>query len=94
MQARDEQIKRAELTSSIGAGILGGGLALLLYQLIQPYAIPILALGLLTHSWGMYHKHHLQSDSETTRIWWSERAYWACWIGLAGLVIYIVVATF
>jgi len=89
-----EQIKRAELTSSIGACILGGGLALLLDPFIRPYAIPILAIGLLTHSWGMYHKHRLQSSSESARIWWSEWAYLACWIGLVGLVIYIFVASF
>lgn len=90
MQTANEQIKRADLTSSLGAGILGGGIALLLSQFLLAYAVPILLLGLLTHTWGMYHKHRLQSDAAAARIRWAEWAYWACWIGLAGLALFIL----
>ncbi|MEX2161552.1 MAG: hypothetical protein WD751_06510 [Anaerolineales bacterium] len=90
MQSVHEQIKRADLTSSLGAGILGGGIALLLGQVLMPFAVPILLLGLLIHTWCMFHKHRLQDDSDLPRIKWAEWAYWACWVGLAGLAIYIV----
>ncbi len=90
MQTVNEQVKRAELTSSVGAGILGGGITLLLSEFLLAYALPILLLGLLTHTWGMYHKHRLQADSTAPRIRWAEWAYWACWIALVGLGVYIV----
>ena len=41
-------LKRAELLSSLGAGVLGAGVALLLANLLTPYAIPILLLGLIS----------------------------------------------
>lgn len=94
MQTTNEQIKRAELTSSVGAGILGGGIALLFGLVLAPYTVPILLLGLVMHSWGMYHKHRLVSDSDSPRIKWAEWAYVVCWIGLAGLAIYIVFSSF
>lgn len=41
------RIKKAELLSSIGAGVLGAGIALLLTKFLTPYAIPILLIGLI-----------------------------------------------
>jgi len=40
------RIKKAELLSSLGAGVLGAGIALLLPNQLAPYAISILLLGL------------------------------------------------
>lgn len=85
------QIKRAELLSSIGAGVLGAGIALLWASILAPYAVPILLLGLLAHAGGMYKKHQLERHGESTRIWWVEALYWLCWLGLAGLLIFILV---
>ena len=85
------QIKRAELLSSLGAGVLGAGIALLLTNLLATYAIPILLLGLVSHTIGMSRKHSLEGDGNSSRVWWVEAFYWFCWVALAALLLYIFV---
>lgn len=88
------RIKRAELLSSIGAGVLGGGIALLLAKFLAPYSIPILLLGLISHAAGMSRKHGLEGQSQSVRLGWAEALYWFCWLALAALLIFIVVRQF
>jgi len=88
------RIKKAELLSSIGAGVLGAGIALLLVNLLAPYAVPILLLGLISHTAGMFRKHGLEQQGEVVHIWWVETLYWFCWLALAGLLIFIIVRRF
>ena len=87
-------LKRAELLSAIGAGVLGAGIALLLPNLLVPYAIPILLLGLISHSVGMFQKHGLERQVEPVRVWWAEALYWFCWLALAALLVFIVIRQF
>ena len=82
--------KRADTTSAVGAGVLGAGIGILLGRSLEAYAIPIIALGLLMHAWGMYDKHRLESGVGTGRLWWAEALYWGCWIGLLALAVYTV----
>lgn len=84
------RLKRAETTSAIGAGVLGAGLALLFPDLLRSYAVPILVLGLVMHSWGMFDKHRLEVNEGAVRIWWVEALYWGCWVALAGLLVYVI----
>lgn len=85
------RVKRAETTSSIGAGILGAGIALLLPTRFRTYALLILGLGLVMHVWGMYDKHRLEFGGGAIRVWWAELLYWLCWVTLAALVLYLLV---
>lgn len=85
------RIKRAELLSSVGAGVLGGGLALLFAKTLGPYAIPILLIGLLGHAFGMYQKHQLEQQGTSIRIWWMEALYWFCWLILIVLLAIIII---
>ena len=85
------RVKRAETTSSIGAGVLGAGIALLLPTRFRAYALPILAVGLVMHVWGMYDKHRLESLGGPARLWWAELLYWLCWVTLAALLLYLLV---
>ena len=85
------RLKRAETTAAMGAGILGAGLALLLPDWLQRYAVTLLLLGLVMHAWGMYDKHRLEAGAGAARIWWVETLYWGCWIILAALAVYGVV---
>jgi hypothetical protein len=87
-------MKRAELLSSLGAGVLGAGLALLLPNQLTPYAIPILLLGLISHAVGMSQKHGLEQQGAVVRVWWAEALYWLCWLALAALLILIVIRQF
>jgi hypothetical protein len=88
------RVKRAELLSSLGAGVLGAGIALLLPNQLVPYAIPILLLGLISHSVGMFQKHGLEQQGEVVRVWWTEVLYWFCWLGLVALLFFIVFRLF
>jgi len=83
------QVKRAELLSSLGAGILGAGIGLLLANTLAGYAPLILLLGLVAHSIGMFKKHQLEQGGQV-RIWWVDALYWLCWLALAVLLIYII----
>ena len=88
------RIKKAELLSSIGAGVLGAGIALLLANLLSPYAVPILLLGLISHAAGMFQKHGLEQQGEVVRVWWVDVLYWFCWLGLAALLLFVIVRQF
>jgi hypothetical protein len=87
-------MKKAELLSSLGAGVLGAGIALLLANLLTPYAIPILLLGLISHAVGMSQKHGLEPKGEAVRVWWAEALYWLCWLALIALLLLIVIRQF
>ena len=84
------RVKRAETTSSIGTGVLGAGIALLFPTRFQAFALPILAIGLVMHVWGMYDKHRLESVGRTTRLWWAELLYWFCWLTLGAVLLYLL----
>jgi hypothetical protein len=88
------RVKKAELLSSLGAGVLGAGIALLLENLLTPYAIPILVLGLISHAVGMFQKHGLEGQDQAVRVWWAEALYWLCWLALIGLLVLIVIRQF
>ena len=82
-------MKRAEITSSNGAGVLRCGLGLLLVRYLEPYTVPVLVLGALLHGWGMLDKHRIERASLSDRLRWVEVLYWVCWVALALLVAYI-----
>jgi hypothetical protein len=92
--ANTTRIKKAELLSSLGAGVLGAGIALLLPNQLAPYAIPILLLGLISHAVGMSQKHGLEQQGEVVRVWWAEALYWFCWLALGALLVWIIVRQF
>lgn len=88
------RIKKAELLSSMGAGVLGGGITLLLAKFLTPYAIPILLIGLISHAAGMSRKHELEGQSQSIRLGWAEALYWFCWLALVALLLFIVIRQF
>ena len=84
------RVKRAELTSGVGALVLGTGLGALFAQYLAPAAIPVLAAGLLLHAWGMYDKRRLERGSEAASVRYATALYWLCWALLALVVGYLV----
>ena len=83
------RLKRAELTSGVGALLLGLGLGVMLARYLEPYGFALLVLGLLMHVWGMLSKHRLESSFEAASAWWSEALYWLCWAALVSLAGYM-----
>ncbi len=85
----ENKLKRLELLGGLGAGILGAGLALLFAEHIKQFAIPLLLLGIVSHGWTMFQKGRLELQAGIGQPRWADAAEWACWIMMAGLLVYI-----
>jgi hypothetical protein len=70
------RMKQANLASAVGAGVLGGGIGVLLAQYIGPYAVPLVVVGIVMHVWGMLENRRLEAVAP--RVWWAEALYWLC----------------
>ena len=80
------RLKLAELTSSFGAGVLGAGIGALFAGWLDGLGLPILAVGLLLHAWGMRDEHALEAGRDQPM--WAVMLYWACWVILGALAFY------
>jgi len=83
-------VKQAELAASLGAGVLGAGLALLAPPWLRSYALLLLLVGLVVHVAGMTLKYRLERR-QAPPAWWERLLFWLCWVGLAGLGLWIAV---
>ena len=68
-------------------------LALLFAELLAPYAVAILIVGLCAHAWGMFQKHQLEGRASSARLWWAELLYWSRRVALALLVVVMAVCS-
>ena len=85
-------MRRAEVLSTTGAGVLGAGIGLLLERWLAAFSVALLVVGIVAHAWGMYARHRLDSRAHAARAKWEEPVYWLCWIALAGLIAYAFIA--
>ena len=84
------RLKRAELLSTVGAGVLGAGIGLLLAEHLVRYAVAMLIVGIIVHGWGMFDKRRLENERSGTRGWWFDVLYWVCWAMLAALLLVVL----
>lgn len=84
-----DRIKRMDLLGGLGAGILGGGLALLFARWLESFAVPALLLGVATHGWAMYQKGRLERAEGLSEPRWTLVTEGVCWVLLAVLALYI-----
>ena len=89
MDAATTREKLGQLTSSVGAGILGIGIGAMIARPLDGLEPIIIGAGLVLHLWGMIDNH--RADARRPQPWWSSAAYWICWIGLAALVVAIAI---
>jgi hypothetical protein len=75
--------KLAELTSGVGALVLGVGLGALFPHWFGSIAGLIVFAGLSLHAFGMWDKHRLEAGSEADDSQWAVALYWVCWLLLA-----------
>jgi len=80
---------RADLLGSVGAGVLGAGLALLFRETLAALAVPLLRLGGAVHGLAMYQKHNLDASQRSAEPRWIEWTYWTCWLLLLVLAGYV-----
>lgn len=65
------RLKLAELTSGVGALVLGIGLGALFAQWFERMAVAITLAGLTAHAFGMWDKHQLESQAVKGESLWS-----------------------
>jgi hypothetical protein len=91
MEARSA-MKKAELLSTMGAGVLGAGIALLLARWVGTAGLPLLIVGVAMHSFGMYQKRKLEDQGKPVRPRWENALYWICWMLLAAVLGWAIAA--
>lgn len=89
MTAIVQRQKLAQLTSSIGAGVLGVGIGALAASPLRGLEVIVIVVGLVLHLWGMVDNH--RAERGTPQPAWATATYWLCWVGLAVLVGAMVV---
>jgi hypothetical protein len=89
--ARPDRLRLAELTSGVGAVVLGIGLGVLLSDRLAGFGFGVLAAGIAVHGWGMYDRRRQERRQGAVNPWWATALYWACWIGLGGMLGWIVI---
>ena len=85
------RVKLAELTSGVGALVLGIGLGALFATWIGPTAGFVTLAGLAVHAFGMWDKHRIEKRTEADADRLVLTLYWVCWLMLGGVVVYLVV---
>jgi hypothetical protein len=85
------RLKLAELTSGIGALVLGVGFGALFPHWFAPAGGLLLAAGGVAHAFGMWDKHRIEArDVESGP--WLTALYWTCWLLLAGVAVLLFAA--
>ena len=79
------RLKLAELTSGIGALVLGVGLGALFPQWFIPAAGFLTFAGLSFHAFGMWDKHRLEARGQTENPAWVVTLYGVSWLILAAV---------
>jgi hypothetical protein len=86
--ARLPVAKAADLALTLGAMVLGAGLAGDFPDTVRDFAVPLLGVGLVVHGAGMTLKQRLESRDGPSA-WWERFLFWLCWVLLAGLALWI-----
>ena len=84
--------KLAELTSGLGALVLGIGLGALGAPWIGRAAAPIAAVGLVAHAFGMWDGHRQDARGHLDSPPWVRVLYWLCWLLLAAALLPLAAA--
>ena len=85
------RLKLAELTSGVGALVLGVGLGSLFPHWFGSIGGLVTFVGLTLHAFGMWDKHRLEAHSEAHSPLWIVAFYWACWLLLAAVLAVLLV---
>lgn len=83
-------LRLAELTSGIGALVLGVGLGAQFAAHLSASAIPIMVVGAFLHAWGMFAKHRIETRTAGPEPKWETALYRLCWVLLAVLAGYLI----
>jgi hypothetical protein len=91
MHSKTSRERFAELTSSLGAGILGAGIGSVGHRYLGSIGIPLLVLGLGMHGFGMWDMRRMERAGVLApRPLWSLILYGLCWLCLLGIAVYLI----
>lgn len=79
----------ADLLGTLGAGVLGTGLGVLLARWLAAAALVFVLVGAGLHAHGMRLRHRLDAAAGPVSVGWSV-LYWGCWVALATLILRLV----
>jgi hypothetical protein len=85
MKTRLAALKQAEVLSTLGAGVLGAGLALLAPAAFGPYVYWFIGVGIAVHGLGMTAKHRIEREDR-------EQPPWVRWLFVGCWVVLVVLA--
>lgn len=85
------RMKVAELTSGVGALVLGVGLGALFPQWWAPAAGVTALAGVIAHAFGMWDKHRLEGKVSAASEPWVTTLYSICWLLLPGAIAFLIV---
>ena len=85
------RMKLAELTSGVGALVLGVGLGALFTAWVAPAAGFITLAGVAVHAFGMWDTNRLETRTESDNGRFVLALYWVCWLMLGGVLLHLMV---
>lgn len=94
MASNESIVKRMEILSGVGAGVIGFALGLLTPSTFDSLAVLVLFLGAVMHGYGMYRKHVMQTNLGGKVPTWSPVVEGGCWLFLAVILLYAFIKVF
>ena len=89
----DRRQNAAMFLSTAGAAIAGAGFGLLFAELLRPYGVAILAVGVVAHLVGMIGKRRSEEATGYVPAAWETAGYWLCWAVIVLLAAFIAAET-
>jgi hypothetical protein len=86
--ALERRRNAAVLLSSVGAGLAGIGLGMMVGSSLIGLKWVILGVGIAVHLAGMVGRRRLQRDQGYQLARWEQAGYWLCWASTAALAAY------
>ena len=81
-----DRLHIAEMTTSVGALVLGIGLGAFIASSLRDLAVGVFFVGLALHAWGMWDQHHIETRLASPEPVWARAMFWGCWIMLVGVL--------